>query len=104
MPKKKDIAPDPIKKRDLLYSDDSEEPKDSIIECAEALLERGETHDAVAFFIKAGAGKRLEDLLADAVVTGDFPTMYSIWRGGIEVAAEKWKRCAEAARGGGKLR
>jgi len=102
MATRKTKLPNPIRKRDLLFSDAGDSV--NLLAHAEGFLETGNTHDAIAFFARAGQTDRLEALKNDAVKQADFPTLYSIAETGIEISADDWRSAGEAGVKNGKVR
>lgn len=74
------------------------------LKIAEAYVAEGRSHEAIEFFLKAGADEQLETIVHDAIEAGDAFLVQSVVRAtGSEIGPEQWLRCAEAAQAQGKF-
>ena len=98
----KSRIPDALTRRLLI---EKEMDADGSTAIAEAYLEEGRTHEALDFLVKADAQERIDQLLEQAVESGDTFTVQVISRAtSREPDAECWERVARAAEAAGKER
>ena len=94
--------PDALTRRHLI---DKEMDAAGSLAIAEAYLEDGRMHEALDFLVKADAQEQIDQLLEQAVESGDTFAVQVISRAtDREPDAECWERVARAAEAAGKER
>ena len=95
--------PDPLQKRDLLYSRKKDERVDYVA-IGDAYLDAGRLSEAVEFYVRGGAEEKIRRVRDRAMETGDSPLLIviaDVLKNGV--AADDWAKLASAALRLGKI-